>query len=189
MQEALPQEITHAPPPGHDFGPYGRWLLYASKVLAIIGGLIFVALVIMSIISIVGRKVASAPIPGDVELLQMCAAFASACFFAYCHLTHSDVKVDFFTTKLSANTNAKLDVIGSLLVALFGALIAWRSTAGAMQLRDDGETSMILNLPVWIAQMLMTPGFVLLALAGLYMAWHNLTVNANKSANNTQVQA
>jgi len=46
----------------------------------------FVAIVAMSIVSIVGRKLFAWSVPGDVELLQMCAAFASAAFFAYCHL-------------------------------------------------------------------------------------------------------
>jgi TRAP-type C4-dicarboxylate transport system permease small subunit len=175
MQEALPPELSNEPPVGHDFGAFGKALLATCKVLALIGGVIFVALVIMSIVSIVGRKLASAPVPGDVEVLQMCAAFACACFFAYCHITHSDVKVDFFTTKLSHKTNARLDAFGSLLVGIFGTLIAWRSTVGAFSLKEAGETSTILAWPLWIAQLLMTPGFVLLAIVGFYMAWYQLT--------------
>jgi len=66
-----------------------------------------------------------------------------------------------------------LDALGSLLVGLFGALLAWRTGAGAMMVGQAGETSMILALPLWIGQSLMVPGFVLLALAGFYMCgWH-----------------
>ena len=79
------------------FGPGGRALRAAAKQLAIGGGLVFVALVAMSIVSIVGRKLFAWPVPGDVEMLQMCAAFASSAFFAWCHLVNGDVKVDFFT--------------------------------------------------------------------------------------------
>jgi len=42
--------------------------------------------------------------------------------------------------------------------------------------REVGETSAILGWPVWVAQILMVPGFVLLALAGLYMAMRRLAV-------------
>ena len=56
-------------------------------------GAALVAVVVMSIVSIVGRKLFNAPVPGDVEVLQMFAAFASASFFAYCHLMHGEVKV------------------------------------------------------------------------------------------------
>ena len=83
------------------FGPAGRVLLQVTKVVAIAGGLVFVALVAMELVSIVGRKLFSAPVPGDVEILQMGAAFASATFFAYCHLIGGDVKVDFFTHHMS----------------------------------------------------------------------------------------
>jgi TRAP-type C4-dicarboxylate transport system permease small subunit len=160
----------NAPP----IGPFGRALRLACQAAAVAGALVFVALVVMSIVSISGRKLFSAPVPGDVELLQLCSAFASASFFAWCHLNHGDVKVDFFTEHLPARWVHRLDAIGSLLVGLFGALIAWRTGAGALMLADAGETTMILGLPVWLGQALMVPGFVLLALAGAYMAGRHL---------------
>lgn len=73
MQEPVPGVPANDP---IIFGPSGRVLLAVAKVLAIIGGLLFVGLVVMSIVSIVGRKLLSAPVPGDVELLQMIAAAA-----------------------------------------------------------------------------------------------------------------
>ena len=156
------------------FGPAGRALLGLTKVVAIGGGLVFVALVAMEIVSIVGRKLFSAPVPGDVEILQMCAAFASATFFAYCHLIGGDVKVDFFTHNLAPHRIGLLDAFGSLLVGLFGAVLAWRTGVGALALKEVGETSAVLGWPVWLAQALMVPGFLLLALAGFYLAGHRL---------------
>lgn len=172
MQEPIPGVTDTGP--GAAFGPAGKTLMAVSKAAAIAGGLVFVALVVMSIVSIVGRKLASLPVPGDVEVLQMCAAFACAAFFAYCHLTHSDVKVDFFTAKASPATVHRLDAFGSLLFGAVGALLAWRSAAGALVVRASEETSMILGWPLWIAQALMVPGLVLMALAGLYMAVYHL---------------
>jgi TRAP-type mannitol/chloroaromatic compound transport system permease small subunit len=163
------------------FGPGGRALLAACKITAVAGGLVFVALVAMSIVSIVGRKLWSMPVPGDLELMQMGAAVGSSAFFAYCHLVRGDVKVDFFTQHLKASRVALLDAIGSLLVGLFGALIAWRTTVGAISLFGDGETSAILGWPIWLAQGLMVPGFVLLGAAGFYMAGHFLAKARNGS--------
>ncbi|HEY2629862.1 MAG TPA: TRAP transporter small permease [Usitatibacter sp.] len=154
-------------PPG--FGPAGYALLATSRVLALAGGGVFVALVAMSVVSITGRKLASAPIPGDVEILQMSAAFASASFFAYCHLMGGDVKVDFFTSFLRASFVRWLDAFGSLLYALIGAALAWRTAAGAIAVRAAEESSVVLGWPTWIAQILMVPGFILMALAGMYM--------------------
>lgn len=171
MQEPLPGDSSaHA---ASSFGPFGQRLLLVCKAAAIAGGLVFVVLVGMSIVSIVGRKLISAPVPGDVELLQVCSAFAASAFFAYCHLNQGDVKVDFFTSHMRAANVHLLDAIGSLLVGSFGALIAWRAGAGALSVKDSGETTMILGWPLWIGQILMVPGFVLLAAAGFYMVgWH-----------------
>ena len=177
MQKPAHRDLGTGPEP--DPSPrtsYGRALLATARWLALAGGTVFVALVLMSIVSIVGRKVASWPVPGDVELLQMCAAFASSSFFAYCHLIGGDVKVDFFTHNLRPSIVNRLDAFGSLLVGMFGALIAWRTGAGALALKEVGETSAVLALPVWVAQMLMVPGFVVLALAGFSMCAQKLAM-------------
>lgn len=165
--------MSPAPPV---YGGVGKGLLALCKYAALAGGMVFVALVIMSVVSIVGRKLYAWPVPGDVEMLQMCAAFAASTFFAYCHMVGGDVKVDFFTHNLPPRVVAFLDAIGSLLVGLFGAVIAWRTAAGAVTLKEFGETSAILAWPVWIAQALMVPGFVLLAAAGFYMCVQRLRI-------------
>ena len=166
---------------GRMLGPGGRLLLAWSKYLAVAGGLVFVGLVAMSIVSIVGRKLFAWVVPGDVELLQMCAAFAASSFFAYCHMINGNVKVDFFTHNLAPRNIARLDAFGSLLVGLFGALIAWRTGVGALSIKEVGETSAILGWPVWVAQALMVPGFVMLAAAGFYMCVVHLRVAARES--------
>lgn len=171
MQEPIPGADLLVP---SGFGPVGRTLRTLSQWLAVAGGLVFIALVSMSLVSIVGRKLASAPVPGDVEILQTCAAFASAAFFAWCHLNRGDVKVDFFTQKLPPRVVGLLDCVGSLLVAVFGAVLSWRTFAGAMSVKEAGETTAILGWPLWVGQVLMVPGFVMLALAGLYMAGFHL---------------
>ncbi len=166
------QEAGFNPPRQEGVAQHGRFghiLLTTARWFAFAGGGLFIGVVIMSIVSIVGRKLFSAPVPGDVEILQMAAAVASATFFAYCHLMRGDVKVDFFTAPMSSSRRNFLDATGSLLLGLVGALLAWRSWVGAMSLKEVGESSAILELPVWIAQGLMVPSFVLMALAGFYM--------------------
>ncbi|MBI2355071.1 MAG: TRAP transporter small permease [Deltaproteobacteria bacterium] len=175
MSEEREERLSYDPFTTSDaFGPLGNFLLKVSRFFALTGGLIFVALVLMSLVSVVGRKLFSFAVPGDVEMLQMCSAFALSSFFAYCHLIHGDIKVDFFTHNMAPHRVAFLDAFGSLMVGLFAVLIAWRTGAGAMSLKEAGETSAILAWPVWIPQALMVPGFILMALAGFYMCGHML---------------
>lgn len=184
MNEPVPGAPTVGTPPG--FGPMGGRLLALSRVLSLAGGLVFVLLVAMSIVSIVGRKLAASPVPGDVELLQMSAAFACACFFAYCHLVGGDVKVDFFTARASTRTVHRLEAVGSLLFGLMGAALTWRGSVGMWAMKEAGETSVVLGWPVWVAQALMLPGFALMALAGLYMVGAHLRLAQTDAAQAVQ---
>ena len=66
------------------YGPWGHKLHQLTRLFAIAGGLGFVCLVVMSLVSIVGRKIASMPVPGDIEVMQMGTAIASAAMLAHC---------------------------------------------------------------------------------------------------------
>eukprot|EP01034_Spumella_vulgaris_P043735 gene43735-54347_t len=63
--------------------------------------------------------------------------------------------------------NRALDALGAFLLALMVALLAWRSTVGAQAVREAGETTMILGLPMWLSYAALAPG---LALQGLRQA-------------------
>lgn len=150
------------------------WMFTLVRAGAFLGGLVFLALTIMLIVTIVGRKLFGWQVPGDVELVQMGAAAGAAPFFAWCHLVRGEVKVDFATNHLPRVWIASLDALGSVLVGVFGALLAWRGAALAIATYKGGEVSAILAWPMWIAQGLMVPGFILLALAGFHEAWHSV---------------
>lgn len=156
----------HLPPRG----PGGRLLYQLSFGFALIGGLLFIGLVAMSIVSIVGRKLIAAPIPGDIEILQMGTAVASAALLPYCEMMAGHLRVDFFTARVSPRTRRLLDAFSHFLLAIVAALIAWRTGVGANALRLVGETSMMLSWPVWPAWAALVPSFVLFSAAGLYNA-------------------
>lgn len=164
-----------------EFGSYGRFLFRTSMGLAIVGGIVMVAIVVISSVSLLGRKIAASPITGDVEIVQMLSAPALACFFAYCHLTRGDVRVDIIADRLGPRWARRLEALGSFLLGLVAALLAWRTAIGAIALRDVGETSALLAWPIWISQALVVPGFALQALAGFYMAFRVTTAETRSA--------
>ncbi len=141
---------------------------------AIAGGMVFVALVIMSIISIVGRKLFSHPIEGDMELLMMGAAIGSAAFLPVCELDDHHIKVDALTTWMSERGRAALDTLAHALLAAASALITWRSALYVEECYENMEVSTLLLVPIWQPVLLLVPSFVLLTLAALYRAFVSL---------------
>lgn len=151
-------------------GPWGRRLYAASKVSALMGGTVFIVMIGMSLVSIVGRKLIAAPVPGDFEILQMGAAVASATFFSYCQMVDGHVRVDFFTHWLPARGRALLDGLAALLTGLVALLISWRTAAAAVSSYESGESSLMLGWPVWIAIALIVPSFLLFTATSFYIA-------------------
>ena len=152
-------------------GPWGRRLHSLSHAFAIAGGAGFLLLVLMSLASIIGRKLAAAPVPGDIEIMQMVGAVAAAAMLPFCEMERQHLRVDFFTARLSPRARQRLDAMSHLLLAVVAALVAWRTGAGALSLREAGESSMMLSWPVWIVVAALVPSLVLLAVAGLYNAY------------------
>jgi TRAP-type C4-dicarboxylate transport system permease small subunit len=135
-----------------------------SHAFAWLGAATALGVGLMTVVSVLGRTLFKAPIPGDVELTQMGMAFAISLCLPWCQLHGSNIFVDFFTQRTGAKTQRGLDAIGCLLLALMYLLLAWRTSVGAFAVREAGETSMIMALPMWWAYACLAPG---LALAGL----------------------
>ena len=105
----------------------GRLLDRLATGFTMLGGLTFCVLIVMSIVSIVGRKLFAAPVQGDVELMQMGAAVGAAAFLPLCELYDHNVKVDALTGWMSDRGRAVLDSAAHGLLTVAAVLISWRT--------------------------------------------------------------
>jgi len=149
----------------------GRLLLTFAKAFALAGGLVLVAMTMMSLVSVIGRAAFAKPLPGDYELIQVGCAVAVAAFLPFCQMRGGHVLVDFFTAHSRPAVRATLDALGALLVGIAAAVLTWRLTAGAIGLQQANDQTTILELPTWYAVALMVPSFALFSAAGFYTAW------------------
>jgi TRAP-type C4-dicarboxylate transport system permease small subunit len=134
---------------------------------AAIGCLILVCIACMTVVSVVGRSFFSHPILGDVELVQLGCAVVVASFLPFTQFQRANIIVDFFTTGASLRAQAVMDTLGTLLYSLVMVLLCWRVAAGGIAIRETQETSMLMNLPLWIPYLLMVPGLALCVAIGL----------------------
>lgn len=170
MAELIPDNI--APAPAEEAG----WLDRVMTWWALAGGMLFCAIVLMSIVSIVGRKLFSAPIQGDMEILQMGAAVASATFLPLCELQDHHIKVDALTTWMSERGRAALDTVAHSLLLVAAVLLTWRTGLYTAEAKENMEVSTLLLVPLWWPILLLVPSFVLLALAALHRVRISLKV-------------
>ena len=141
-----------------------RFLAALSRFFALVGVGVAVFVAAMVVVSIVGRATMSRPIPGDVELTQFGVALCISLALPWCQWRGANIIVDFFTQRLGERRISVLNGLGALLMAAMYLLLAWRSGAGALSVREAFEATMILDLPMWWVYASLAPG---LALAGL----------------------
>jgi TRAP-type C4-dicarboxylate transport system permease small subunit len=152
----------------------GRLLHRAATGIALLGGLVLFALTLLTVISVVGRAVFSAPIPGDFELVELGMAVAIFSFLPYCQIVRGNVIVDLFTTKASARTKALLDGVGNLLYTAIAALLTWRVALGGLEIRSYHETTMVLQVPAWWGYAPAVAFLAFLTLVCAYTVWRSV---------------
>lgn len=126
-----------------------EWL---ARVLAILGGLVLIAITLLTVVSISGRafvRQGLGPIPGDFELVEAMTAFAVFSFLPWCQLRRAHATVDVFTSFLPDRVNRFIDLASEALMTAVIVLIAWRLWHGMWDKIRYQETTFILQFPVW----------------------------------------
>lgn len=153
----------------------GRILSACCRFFAICAGIMLILMSLMSLTSIVGRSLFDKPILGDYELVQMMSAVAVTMSLPFCQLIRGHIIVDFFTVGLPRKVNRVFDVFASLILAVAAFVFSWRIGIGMFDLRENGDASMLLNVPTWWGYAPMVLSFFLLGCTALYTAWVDLT--------------
>lgn len=153
--------------------PVPGWLAALCRLFAAVGGVVLLGMMLMTVVSVIRRTVFGAPIPGDFELVELGSAITIFCFLPWCQLNGGNVLVDFFTSKANPRTNHLLEAAGDLLYLLIAALLAWRLFHGGADMREYGEQTMVLRIPLWWSFTVIIPAMALLvATCAATMAGH-----------------
>ncbi|HEX6141072.1 MAG TPA: TRAP transporter small permease [Geminicoccaceae bacterium] len=126
-------------------------IAWISRLWAIAGGLVLLAVMLMTVTSVAMRYTFGSPILGDFELVEMGTAIAAFAFLPHCQLTRGNVAVDVFTTKAPPRVQAALTATGSLALALIALLLLWRMTLGGHDFFRYGEVTTNIGVPRWWA--------------------------------------
>lgn len=148
-----------------------HYLIVAGKAMAVSGGVLFIALIVMSLVSIIGRKLGFGSVNGDIELMQAGTAVAATAFLPYCTLLGEHIKVDFFTENMRDSLKRRIDGIAEVLFAVVAGLLAWRTVLSAQAIYESQEVTTLVSLPLWIPTALLVPGLTLMAVCAAYRAY------------------
>ncbi|WP_298436785.1 TRAP transporter small permease [uncultured Jannaschia sp.] len=162
-----------------------------ARIMAILGGLVLSGLIIMTCLSIFGRflngvlnadmfegvtaaewllSLGIGPINGDFELIEAGMAFVIFAFLPITQITGGHASVDIFTNALGRGTNRALSALWALVFAAVLVLIAVQLWLGTEAKMRYGETTFLIQFPIWWAYAAALSGAVIAALAQAYVA-------------------
>ena len=164
----------------------------AARTMAITGGFVLAILIVITCISVLGRSLNGlfhgwlgqmmpglsawaldlgvGPITGDFELVEAGVAFAVFASLPLCQLKSGHASVDIFSHAFPPRFRKFLEMASEILFALVLILIAWRLFDGMLSKKRYGETTFLLQFPIWWAYALSLTGAVMAAVTGVYTA-------------------
>jgi len=169
-----------------------KLMLKLSRFMAAAGGFVLTLLIVLTCISISGRllngffhgdlmqsfapgfaewmiAIGVGPINGDFELVEAGVAFAIFAFLPLCQITSGHASVDILVNSFPKRVNSFLRMVTEIVFAAVLVLIAWRLEAGLVSKLNNGETSFLLQFPIWWSYAASLVAAVVAAIVGIYM--------------------
>lgn len=163
---ADPAKIAESPDAGVAPARQRSLLQRLVGIIAVAGGCVSVATAAVVVLSVFGRWFKSSslaslapwigPIDGDFEYVKMGTAIAIFAFLPYTQALRSNIFVDTFTSRLPQRTQNALDAFWDFVYAAMMAVLTGAMVFGTMDYYQSGETTMMLQLPVWPAILVCT---------------------------------
>ncbi|TSE23486.1 TRAP transporter small permease [Tepidimonas aquatica] len=128
------------------------WVFRLAKWSALVGGLVLVALTLMSVASITGRALIGlglGPVPGDFELVEIGTGVAVFLFLPWTYLRGGHATVDLLYDRMPAAARKAVSMACDLLMLALWVVLTWKLWDGMLEKREYLETSFILQMPVW----------------------------------------
>lgn len=170
-----------------------RFIHGIAWLMAIIGGAVLGALVLMMCLSILGREASDllhsewmqgampglanwlieigvGPVFGDYELVTAGLAFSVFCFLGWCQITGGHATVDVFTSGLSDRKRRWLQMVIDVVFAVALVLIAIQLYDGMNTLMRRRSTTFLLQYPLWWNYAVTLVPAVMTAIIGVYTA-------------------
>jgi TRAP-type C4-dicarboxylate transport system permease small subunit len=165
-----------------------------AQVMALLGGAVLCLLVLMVCVSVSGRELSDlaysgvlrgfgdwmidrgiGPILGDFELVEAGVAFAIFSFLPLTQLNGAHAKVDVFSKGMGAKADRALGTFWTVIMAVIIVLITWRLFVGMQDKMRYGETTYLIQFPIWWAYAASLVAAITASIVSVYCAAMRVT--------------
>ena len=145
-----------------------RLLVHAMTALA---GTAVVGMTVVTTVDVLGRTVGH-PLPGAYDIVTVLGGLAIACALPYTTAVKGHVAVEFFFHKLRRRGRIILDTVNRCIGISLFAILGWQTMRYARSLRNSGEVTPTLELPLYPVVYVVAASCFLVALVVLHHLIH-----------------
>ena len=131
-----------------------RFVEVIAMGLALAGGLILLAIVALTCVSIIGHvfvpfDIGLGPIRGIYDMTEIGMAAAIFAFLPWAQLREAHARVDLFEPIMPKIADRSLDLLFNVAMFVVAVVGTWRLYLGMIDKHTYGETTLIAQIPVW----------------------------------------
>jgi len=163
-----------------------RLIRSLAAFMAILGGLALIAVILATVASITGRAllwIGLGPIRGDFELVELGTGFAVFSFLPWVQINRQHASVEILTMHMSDAANRLIDLVADLMMFAIAVLLTWKHWNGTLDKLAYGETTFIIQYPIWWAYasgLVGAFGFVLISFWCVFLSVRALVTGRNQ---------
>lgn len=138
--------------------PVYRYLNRSAELisigLALAGGFVLLAIVVLTCVSIAGRalvplNIGASPIRGIYDITEIGMAAAVFGFLPLTQYREAHARVDLFQSSMPKAMNLLLDLVFNGVMCVVALVGTYRLYLGMLDKQSYGETTLIAQIPVW----------------------------------------
>ena len=126
-----------------------RWIRPLSRIMSQISSVILFLMMILTIVDVVLRKLASKSILGTVELTEFMLVILVFFALAQTEVLDGHVKVDLIMSRFSERVQGLMDMITQFVCFVLSLLITWSSLVYSEKMRLSQEVTQDLLIPIY----------------------------------------
>ncbi len=150
-----------------EYSPGEQWLLRVDrgvfqleKLFNMTAGMVIMALMLLAVAQVVGRKFFNYPVMGYVDWVESAMAVFAFLGIAYCQRLGGHVRMELLIGRFVGRPRWVLETIGTLIAIFIITVLIWYAYQHFLRAWLIGDSSMDIELPIWPGKIIVVIAFV-----------------------------
>ncbi len=142
-----------------------------ERPLALVSGLAILAMMLLSVANVVGRKLFNLPVPGYIDWMQQAVPVAAFLGIMLVQRNGGHIRMDLVIGKARGRMLWFAEFLSVLFILLVTLALIYGSWDHFLRGYNNGDSSIDINLPLWPAKFLVPFALSLLAIRLCLQLW------------------